>query len=333
MTMYKRTHLLVHRQCLDYQNRNNLAGPCLDNSPRAQLRLLTTNQRIVDGMAKKCTMADIAALGFPGNCAFEAATGGVEAQCAALPVTTVAQFTECLKCWKGAELKEFEAILYASHALELCGGDLGETSPRCSDLDCTTPLPVQRNLGSTGENDCQRAIGRSGMKYLLDRERILEMCARRGGTRASCLDNGNELGLRALASLARAEQQKINGIKKMCGNRAPVPDPPFCCRTGTGNQCTAAATREDCLSVVGQTVQENKTCGVGLTCDPVPGGQSITWWSNCPESDTCPGTALADINDLIDCVDTAANAIVDELLCFQIRSNGGADWPCPTETP
>ena len=54
---------------------------------------------------------------------------GKEGACAALPVTTPAEFAECLVCWKGAESAEYIAILYASHALEVCGRDLAETSP------------------------------------------------------------------------------------------------------------------------------------------------------------------------------------------------------------
>ena len=37
------------------------------------------------------------------------------------------------------------------------------------------------------------------------------------------------------------------------------------------------------------------------------------------------------IGDVIACVDTSADAIVDELLCLQFPANGGSDWPCPPE--
>ena len=77
------------------------------------------------------------------------------------------------------------------------------------------------------------------------------------------------------------------------------------------------------------TVQEDKTCDMG-SCAPVQGpNQKITWWGFCPESDTCPGTALSTLDDLIGCVDTTADAVTDELMCLQFRCNGGADWPCP----
>jgi hypothetical protein len=58
----------------------------------------------------------------------------------------------------------------------------------------------------------------------------------------------------------------------------------------------------------------------------------ITWWEPCPECDTCTGS-LATIDDLISCVDTSADTIVNELICFQFPRNNHADWPCPTDVP
>jgi hypothetical protein len=189
----------------------------------------------------------------------------------------------------------------------------------CSDLDCTTPLPDQRDLGDTGENECQRSIGKAGIKYLVTRERVLERCGLAGGTEASCLAD-----LKVQIALQKAEVKKNGGIHNKCGNRDPVPNPPFCCRTGQANECTAAASRDDCENNLAGQVQEGKTCNAG-NCDPDPGNQRVTWWGYCPESDTCPGTALATLDDLIACVDTAADAIVAELLCMQFPSG----WPCP----
>jgi hypothetical protein len=83
---------------------------------------------------------------------------------------------------------------------------------------------------------------------------------------------------------------------------------------------------------LGGQVQEGKTCDAG-SCAPQPGSQKITWWGFCPEADTCPGTALSTLDDLISCVDDSADAIVDELLCFQFPRNGHADWPCPSDAP
>jgi len=214
------------------------------------------------------------------------------------------------------------ATLYASHAVEICGGSLDETSPVCSDLDCTTPLPDQRDLGDTGENDCQVSIGKAGIKHLLTVEKILERCGLAGGTRASCLAD-----LAVQANLDKAEQKLREGIHNKCGNRDPVPSVPFCCRTGMGNMCTAASTRDDCEMNLGGTVQDNKVCGMGGTCDPLPGMQRVTWWASCPESDTCPSTPVTTLDELIDCVDTTVDSISDELLCIQFPSG----WPCPAD--
>ncbi|HJQ84699.1 MAG TPA: hypothetical protein VKA21_11510, partial [Candidatus Binatia bacterium] len=304
---FKKIYLKANVKCLDAQNIGKISGPCPDAS--ANLKIQTTNQKVVEKISAACTMQDLSDLGFGSSCAFEAATQGIEGSCAALPVTTPAEFAECLKCWKAAELAEYLAILYASHAVEFCGGDLGETSPVCSDLDCTTPLPDQRDLGDTGENDCQRSIGKAGIKYLLTREKVLEKCGLAGGTSATCLADA-----KVQVALQKAEDKKFAGIKKKCGNRDPVSSAPFCCRTGVGNACSAAADRNDCEVNLGGNVQEGKVCDAG-NCDPVPGGGEVTWWVNCPESETCPGTALSTIEDVIDCVDTAADAIVAELLC------------------
>jgi hypothetical protein len=211
------------------------------------------------------------------------------------------------------------ATLYASQAVEVCGGSLDETSPVCSDLNCTTPLPDQRDLGDTGENDCQKSIGKAGVKHLLTVEKVLEKCGLAGGTRASCLAD-----LKVQTSSDKSEQKLREGIHNKCGHRDPVPSVPFCCRTGMGNMCTVVATREDCEMIDGE-VWNNQECGLDGTCDPIPGQQQLTWWSSCPASDACPGTSVTTLDNLIDCVDTTADAIIQELLCLQFPSG----WPCP----
>jgi hypothetical protein len=323
MYRFKKVYLKSHEKCLEKENIGKISGPCPD--PVAQLKVQKVNSKVVEAISARCTMADIAALGFPADCAFEAATTGIEATCAALPVTTPAEFAECLKCWKAAELSEYIALLFASHALEECDGALDETSSRCSDLDCTTPLPEQRNLGDTGENDCQKGIGKKGVKYLLKREKILEKCLLvPGATQAGCLAD-----LVVQAKLAKAEHAKQVGIQKKCGNRAPAASTPFCCKTGSPQVCSAATSRDDCTTNIGGTVVEGKTCDAG-SCTNVGGpNQKVTWWEYCPESDTCPGTALATRDDLIACVDSSADRIVDELLCLQFPGV----WTCPVDVP
>jgi len=316
-----------HEKCLNKENKGDIPGPCPDVVASAKIAI--ANSKVKARIATKCLMSEITGLGYRSDCAYEAATTGVEGQCAALPVTTPAEFAECLKCWKGAEMAEYVALLYASHANEVCGGSLDETSPACSDLDCTTPLPEQRNLGDNSENDCQRRIGHAGIKYLLDRAKTVEKCLLAGGTRTSCLaDPVVQL------ALDKAESRKQVKIKDECGNRDPSPTSNFCCRTGQANACTVAANREDCLAIPGASIQEDKVCGAGLTCENPPGNvKHITWWGFCPESETCPGTALTTLDDLIACVDSSADAIVDEVLCLQFPNSYPCASPSPDATP
>jgi hypothetical protein len=317
LASFKKISLTAPEKCLDKENEGKLPGPCPDTA--TQLKIQKKSTSATDKISTSCTMSDLSALGFAGNCQFEAATQGKEGACAALPVTTPAEFSACLQCWKAAEVNEFLAVLYASHALEVCGGSLGESSPNCSDLDFSTPLPDQRNLGDTGENDCQVGIGKAGVKYLLTREKTLEKCALTGGTQVTCLGDQT-----IKDKLTKAEMKKQVLVQKKCGNRSPVPSPPFCCRTAMPQVCMAAASRDDCTMNLGGQVMENKTCVAG-SCQSQMGNQDITWWGVCPET----GTALSSRTDLVKCVDDTADAIVNELLCLQFRGNGGADWPCP----
>jgi hypothetical protein len=323
LAKYKKVHLKRHEKCLDQDNDGKIPGPCPD--ALASFKIQVANSKVAAKIALKCTMADLAALGYRSDCAYAPAVSGIEAQCVGLPVTTPRELAECMKCWKGAELKRYEATLYASHAVELCGASLDDTSPTCSPLGCTTPLPEQRDLGS-GEDDCQRAIGKAGVRYLLKREKILEKCLLRGCDHPTCLAGTCSTDLALPLKLAKAESQKRALIKNKCGgNRAPSPTSTFCCRTGSANACTLVADRAECVSIGGQ-VQEGKTCDPGtLKCVNVP--KTITWWGSCPaEGGSCPGTPLSDMDDLADCVDTTADEIVDRLLCFQFP-NGNACAP------
>jgi hypothetical protein len=319
---FKKTYLKKVGKCIDNQNVGKIPGPCPD--PTTALKLQTLETKIRDKIALSCPAPDLATLGFPSSCAFEATGTGIEGQCAALPVTTPAEFADCLLCWKGAELAEFLVTLYASHAMEVCGGALDDTSPVCSDLDCSTPLPVQHNLGDTGENDCQKAVGKGGIKHLVSIEKVYEKCGLLGSDRATCL--GDPL---VQAGIVKSQTKLETVIRNKCGNRDPVPDPPYCCRTNPmGQQCVLSASRDDCEMNLAGTVIEGKTCNAG-SCDPVGGGnQIITWWSTCPIDDTCDGT-LDTLDELIACVDASAEEAAAELLCIQFASG----WPCPTGSP
>jgi hypothetical protein len=318
---FKKTYLKKSGKCIDNENVGKISGPCPDAS--TQLKIDTVKTKIRDKIALSCPDPDLGTLGFPNNCTFEATNTGIEGSCAALPVTTPAEFADCLLCWKGAELAEFLGILYASHATEICGGALDDTSPVCSDMDCSTPLPIQRNLGDTGENDCQKAIGKAGIKHLVSIEKVYEKCGLLGSDQSTCL--GDPI---VQEGIQKSQLKLETVIKNKCGNRDPIPDPPFCCRTDPMmQQCVAAADRTDCETNLSGTVIEGKTCQAG-SCASVGPNQVITWWSTCPIDDTCSGT-LDTRDELIDCVDAAAEEAAAELLCIQFPSG----WPCPTGSP
>jgi hypothetical protein len=324
---YVQIHLKNHEKCLDKENKGDLLDPPCPDAV-ANFKIATTNSKVAAKIAAKCTMQDITDNGYRSDCAYEAASTGIEGQCAAKPVTNPTEFAECMKCWKGAEMSEYIGILYPSHVNEICGSALDETSATCSDIDCTTPLPDQRNLGDTSENDCQVGIAKAGIKYLLKRTKFIEKCLLKGGTEASC--NADP---KLTLNLAKLEVSKTTLIKNKCGNRDPAPSVGFCCQCGTGNACMVESDRSVCAGTSGCTVVDGKTCDGGtLKCTPGP--KQITWWGNCPESDTCPGTALASIDDLIDCVDSTADQISDELLCLQFPGHScPAPDPNPTPTP
>jgi len=322
---FEKALVKVYTKCFDQENLEKVPGPCLDANGQAKLDGI--DLKATDKIGNSCMLTDLTALGFSTSCAdYGSGATAAGAACAGLPASTVDEIVECLQCWKSAELKSYVAALYASHALEACGGDVGDTSTDCQPLACATPLPEQRNLGqSGGDSLCQKGIGKGGFKYMLKRAKILSSCALSGATRADCLTD-----VTVQEKLALVETKKATIIQNKCGNINPEPVPAFCCRTGMGNECTAAATRSDCLAMgVGFTVQEDKFCDVDSTCTSLGSDKQFAWWGSCPDDDVCPGTALATTDDLTACVDSVADRLVDRLLCLQIPRNGGADWPCP----
>ena len=188
LAKFKKTYLKAAEKCLDQENEGKITGSfpvCPDAT--ASFKIMKVKLKVPEQVAKKCDMAALTGLGFRTDCQYEAASAGIEGQCFGLPVTTPGEFASCLMCWKGAELAEFVATLYASHATELCGGSLDQSSPVCSQFDCATPLPLQHDLGDTGENDCQKAIGKYGIKHLVSIEKVLEKCGLAGNDRTTCL--------------------------------------------------------------------------------------------------------------------------------------------------
>jgi len=320
---FEKVLVKVHTSCLDQENLEKIPGPCLDATGQAKLD--GVDLKVTDKIGASCMLADLTALGFSTSCAdYGSGATAAGAACAGLPASTVAELVDCLQCWKAAELKAYVAALYASHALETCGGEVDDTSTDCQPLACATPLPEQRNLGMTGGDSlCQKGIGKAGFKYMLKRAKILSSCGLDGSTRADCLADAT-----VQEKLALLETKKATIIQNKCGNINPEPVPAFCCRTGVANECTAAAARNDCV-LMGFTVQEDKFCDVDSNCAPLGSEKQFAWWGSCPDSDPCPGTALAVTDDLTACVDSVADRLVDRLLCLQIPRNGGADWPCP----
>ena len=326
LAKYKKTYLKAFEKCLDGENEGKITGtPPVCPDVAAQVKISTTASKINAKVSNACLPGDLTTAGYGTSCALATPETQAETNCAALPAATASDLAACLECWKAAELSEFIAIAYASHAEEVCG-TLDASSTVCSELDCTTPEPQQGNLGNSGEEDCQKAIGKAGFKYLLAREKVLEKCGLTTQTRADCLDI--TLNPKVALALAAAESKKSTLIKNKCGNnRTPTASPSFCCQTGTMNSCTAVATRPDCLAIPGANVKEGQTCDGGtLKCKGGPG--TITWWENCPEGATCPGTTVSTMDELIACLDTAADAVVDELLCLQFPTG----WPCPSES-
>jgi len=267
-------------------------------------------------------------IGYRTDCAYGPSTPGIGGTCAAKTVSSVDEFTDCMQCWKEAEFARFAATLYASHAQEICGANLDDTSAVCARLGCASPVPDQRDLGSGsgGEYDCQRFVAKAGFNYLRKREQTLEKCMLKGGTLGSCLEDPV-----IQLKLAKAEIQKETLISKQCNNYDPTAAAPFCCRTG-GNDCVIVADRATCSMGRGD-VQEGKTCDPETLKCTNPASKPLTWWDSCPINDPCPGPTMNDDSDLSDCVDSVADDVVGKLLCLQFPNREACPTPTPTSTP
>lgn len=319
---FEKVHLKATAKCLDKENVLKVPGPCPDQI--TSLKIARVFDKARTKLATACTDADLDALGFSPTCDFDLAPGGIEAECSALPADTPTELADCLACWKRAEANELLAVLYASHASEICGGAFDDTSPDCSPLACAAPLPDQRNLGDNNEGDCQKAIGKAGVKHFIKRTKLLSKCARAGGTSATCLAD-----LTLQAKFAAMNDKLRDKIKARCGNATPVAATAFCCRTGDGNMCVDVADRDTCTGL-GGSIQEGKFCDIDETCaNPPGGGKEMTWWEICPTSIACGDPALASIEDVAACVGAEADTVVADMLCRQLPTG----WPCPDGSP
>jgi len=304
--------------CLVKDNTGKVPGPCPD--PVTAAKLAKATAKIEAKIAKACTTDDVTTLGFGGSCDLAADEGSAAAAaCRPLPVTTSSELATCLTCWQRADLFELVSLLFASHAVEVCGDVVGVDSEVCSEGGCAAPagpLPDQRDLGG-GDLDCQRAIAKATFKYLLKRAKWLSKCALAGGTRQTCLaDPKTQL------RLAKTSAKTTAKIAGGCRNLRPLPNAPFCCRTG-GNTCVAAGDRDACVLAGGQP-QDGKVCGAADRCDNVPGSKVFPWWDECPLR-TCDTFPVADMEDLDACVRGKADETIDAGLCHRFRGGG---WPC-----
>jgi hypothetical protein len=307
-------------KCLLKEDAGRIPGPCPDAVTAAKLAKVTA--KVEGKITRACASEDLPQLGFGGLCNFDLDEGSAaEDACRLLPTTTPAELATCLTCWQRADLFELEALFFASHAVDVCGGTLGTGSEVCSEGGCAAslgPTPDQRDLSGT-ELDCQRGIAKAGFKDLAKRQKLLAKCALGGRTRQTCLaDPGIQL------KLAKAAAKTTAKIVGACGNLQPVPNAPFCCRTG-GNSCMAAGDRDACVAGGGQ-VQEGKICGADAKCDNVPGNKAFPWWDECPLR-SCGGTSVTSIEDLAACVQGKAEETVDGTLCSRFPGSG---WPCPS---
>src|SRR5262249_57362245 len=107
MAKIKKQVLKRTEKCIDNQNLGKIPGPCPDAA--TQLKIQSTRDKAVAKVALNCPEPDRTTLGFPSNCAFESASSGVEATCAALPVTSPTELATSLPCWKQAEPFAFAA--------------------------------------------------------------------------------------------------------------------------------------------------------------------------------------------------------------------------------
>jgi hypothetical protein len=351
---FKKAHLKAYQKCLDKENKGDIAS-CLDAVSDAKLD--ATALKVQLAIAKKCTVAMITGpLGFRGDCQYGPSTPGIGGTCAGMTVSSPETFAACMECWKGAEFSRFVGTIYASHAQEVCGTALDDTSATCSAIGCTAPTPNQRDLGDNAQNDCQRALAKASLNYLLKREKIIDRCLLKGLSFGACLADP-----KLQLQLIRAEAQKETLILNFCNNYEPVAAPPFCCRTGMGQTCTVAVDRDDCLNNLSGTVQEGKVCSTttcvgggnngaacttasecpggacGGSCDNIPGpNKSLTWWEHCPNNEPCPGPTLGDIDGVIQCVDDLADELVGNVLCLQFPNGSTCPTPVvptPTVTP
>ena len=100
-------------KCIDKQNLGKITGPCPDTD--AQLKIQTTQDKVVARIALNCPEPDRTTLGFSTSCAFEAASSGVEATCAGMPpISSPSELATC-----SGLLEEGRAVRVHRHAVRV----------------------------------------------------------------------------------------------------------------------------------------------------------------------------------------------------------------------
>jgi hypothetical protein len=314
---YMKVYFLTQVECIYEVNDLHIPGPCPDAHARAIIG--KSAARVHAALAATCSAEDLAALGYGSDCRRGAdVPTGVQAACAALPLADGADLARCLLCWQDAWLGQYMAFTYASHAVDLCGGVLDDTSPTCMPLPCPAPLPDQRNLSDPPEDDCQRGIGRATTKFIMKRQQVLDACALSGRTRSDCLADPR---VRLVLDTKLAQFRRV--FARECEEQRPVLSSPFCCRCAVGGMCIDAADRPAC-EAAGCDVLEDFSCEAGA-CARLP-QPVLTWWTHCPEGRVweCPGVPLASLDDMMNCIGSGTVHLVEELLC--LRFPGAGDW-------
>ncbi|MFN8544270.1 MAG: hypothetical protein U0807_08685 [Candidatus Binatia bacterium] len=269
----------------------------------------------IEREADACATLDVAALGFRHDCRFRAGDAGLGARCATLPVATPRDLAACLRCWEDTRLEEVGALLDPSHARARCGAGSGGTGLGCALLACPDPLPEAVTEAAAATDPCERVVASAPPRYLMRRSRLLGSC--RDG-RSACLANPERA--RALNAQARARNVRI---RDACEGELLTPSATFCCDCArSAGTCAAAEDRDVCAARGCEVVE-------GSLCDAHAGRcrsaeEHVTWWSACPVADACPGPAIPTRREMIDCIETAADRVADELLCLVAP----ASW-CP----
>jgi len=203
---FKRAKIKAWTKCLDA----TLTGGVCD----ATARDAAVDAAAVKARAKleaKCSGtlafdATPAGVAFASNCQLRSGDlTSSEQACAALPVGTAGQLSDCLMCWKEVAIDRLLEGLYPC---------LTSSIPDGSAVDCGAPPPMCPDpITDKDEVSCLRAVSKATSKWFLAEEKALEKClnAKRAGKIAGpCPDS------KAAAKIATASQKAVDAIAGKC---------------------------------------------------------------------------------------------------------------------